>query len=389
MSAKKSAFPVEPDSIRVSVDAWVESLESKTGELTRLGEIFYVTEDEEDFPDAVLTKGIQIAHLDRLYFECNDFSRAGDAILERHENYSPDGVPERLRVDNIRLRHPLLSREDAVRYNQLMLQAQFTYPDVISYLDSQIRRQGYSDAMSWLQPIASALDECRPKDGIHSLDEEDEDLRGIPPQWGFHKIDSVWETSEDKSYFEKQPNLVQRLLTTPKRCQTLEQLAKLGKACYLAENAAHQKPYQQVYLSLSNTQKAVFWTNYELRKKGLTLSEPYTPTAKGLYQQIQRALPNDMKRIKRGLWKIQHAEINILNPPKDDEWTLLWNAVKGKEYQFNHPLPNIPGCESRCGYCYQTKGEMYRSRIDLRTGKPEAEYSGTTGQLHCLTCDRY
>ncbi|MCH8294568.1 hypothetical protein IH992_26085, partial [Candidatus Poribacteria bacterium] len=40
--------------------------------------------DEEDLPDAVLTKGREIAHLDRLYFECNDFDRAGDAILERH-----------------------------------------------------------------------------------------------------------------------------------------------------------------------------------------------------------------------------------------------------------------------------------------------------------------
>ena len=57
MSAKKSAFPVEPDSIRVSVDAWVESLESKTGELTRLGEIFHVTEDFEDLPDVTFIPG--------------------------------------------------------------------------------------------------------------------------------------------------------------------------------------------------------------------------------------------------------------------------------------------------------------------------------------------
>ena len=121
MTRSKKNQRAKPDPQWIFVNSWVEELEPTDRNLTRLGEIFYVTEDEEDFPDAILTKGIQIAHLDRLYFECNDFDRAGDAILERHENYSPDGVPERLRVDNILLRLKTLSSPQALNYKNLML----------------------------------------------------------------------------------------------------------------------------------------------------------------------------------------------------------------------------------------------------------------------------
>ena len=121
MTRSKKNQRAKPDPQWIFVNSWVEELEPTDRNLTRLGEIFYVTEDLEDLPDAILTKGIQIAHLDRLYFECNDFDRAGDAILERHENYSPDGVPERLRVDNILLRLKTLSSPQALNYKNLML----------------------------------------------------------------------------------------------------------------------------------------------------------------------------------------------------------------------------------------------------------------------------
>ena len=70
-----------------------------------------------------------------------------------------------------------------------MLKAEFTYPDAISYVDRRIRTEGYFEATSWLEEIAESMDECRPKDMLE--DDIDEDVRGVPPLYGFHKIDSV------------------------------------------------------------------------------------------------------------------------------------------------------------------------------------------------------
>ena len=60
--------------------------------LTYLGEIFHVTEEYEDIVDAILTKGSELSHGQRLYFESADFEVQGNAILKRHENLSPDGA---------------------------------------------------------------------------------------------------------------------------------------------------------------------------------------------------------------------------------------------------------------------------------------------------------
>jgi hypothetical protein len=150
------------------------SYHTRDASLTRLGKIFHVT--EADIIDAVLTRGREIGHLDRLYFESSDFDRVGDAVLERHENDSPDGTPERLRVDNILLRHPTLGRADALRYKTLMLTASFTYPDAIAYVDSLLKRQGYAEAFSWLEQMAQAMDDCEPKDRVDNFERIDEDV---------------------------------------------------------------------------------------------------------------------------------------------------------------------------------------------------------------------
>ncbi|MBC8236089.1 hypothetical protein H8E77_41615 [bacterium] len=101
---------------------------------TYLGSIFHVTEQYEDIVDAVLTKGTEV---DRTYFESDDFEVKGSAILERHEIRSPGGVPERLRLDNILLRHHNLSTQQAQLYQDLMVKADFTYAAAISQLDHQ------------------------------------------------------------------------------------------------------------------------------------------------------------------------------------------------------------------------------------------------------------
>ena len=128
--------------------------------LTYLGKIFYVTEQYEDIVDAVLTKGRELSQGERLYFQSADFEIQGSAILERHENYSPDGVPERLRIDSILYRHRDMNREQAQMYKNCMLRAGFTYPAAIYETDKMLRKEGVGNTLSWLEMLATEMEEC-------------------------------------------------------------------------------------------------------------------------------------------------------------------------------------------------------------------------------------
>jgi len=351
---------------------------------TYLGEIFHVTEEYEDIVDAVLTKGKELGG-QRIYFESADFDVVGGAIVERHENLSPDGIPERLRIDNILLRLSKLSTDEAEKYKNLMLKADFTYSASIYYTDSLIRKCGFSEAMSWLEKIADAMDECRPKDDL----EGELRIGEPPPLYGFHKIDSIWRQPEEKTYQDKQPYLVQRLLTTPGRCQTIEQLTLLGKKCFSAKGETSPTDYQKVYLSLTNKQQEVFWTNYNIKKKMLLMVEHYTTTTKALLRQIENADEKRLRHIKAQLWKMQNGKFRVRTPPQEKEFNILWNAYRQREYQLNHPLYEIPYGRHRCGYCYEKGGAMYRPKIDLVTGKQAPDYNSSTKILHCLSCDGF
>jgi hypothetical protein len=349
---------------------------------THLGRIFHVTEEFEDIVDAVLTKGSEV---DRTYFESADFDVVGGAILQRHENLSPDGVPERLRQDNILLRHPKLSTDEAEKYQTLMLKASFTYPAAIRYTDTLIRKCGFTEAMSWLEKIADEMYDCRPKDDLEGEVMIDEP----PPPYGFHKVDTIWEQPKEKQWQDKQPHIVQRLLTTPGRCRTIEQLTKLGQKCFSAKDEPNPTDYQEVYCSLTNKQQEVFWTNYNIQKKELLKVDFYTTTTKALLKKIMDADARNLRRIKARLWKIQHGQFQVQPPPQKKEFNILYNAYRQREYQLNHPSPEIPDDRVRCGYCYEKGGYMYRPKIDLVTGKQAQSYNKSTKILHCLSCDGF
>jgi hypothetical protein len=201
--------------------------------LTYLGDIFHVTEEYEDIVDAVITKGSELSQGQRLYFESADFDVQGNAILKRHENLSPDGIPERLRLDNILLRHRSITREQAVSYKDYMLRAGFTYPAAIAYADTMIRREGAVSALSWLETMAVEMEKCNAGEDDYMGRIEN----SVPPTYGFHKIDNVYAGEIEMPWMMKQPELVRRLITTPERCRNLTQLKNLGKACYEAQEA--------------------------------------------------------------------------------------------------------------------------------------------------------
>jgi len=116
----------------------------------------------------------------------------------------------------------------------------------------------------------------------------------------------------------RQPNLVQRLITTPKRCN-LEQFRKLGKACYDADKAEKPAAYQEIYTSMSNNQKSVFWDAYNHRKRELVGKIPLGETFKALITRIQRSRKIDLPRPKAHLVRLQKGQIKVREPPKNED----------------------------------------------------------------------
>ena len=297
-------------------------MNSNQPRLTYLGEIFHVTEEFEDIVNAVITKGSELSHGQRLYFESADFEVSGPAILERHENTSPDGIPERLRLDNILLRHKNLSLEQAQFYKTQMLKAGFTYPDAISEIDMRLRKEGPESTLSWLETIASEMERCDvgEDDWSHPSNKDE----AIPPTYGFHKIGDMFGTDYELPWLLRQPKLVRRLIATPKRCKALIQLKSLGKACYSAQTEKEPTQYQNVYLAMTNSQRTVFWDRYNIRKGKLLSEVRLSDTANALIKRIRTYRIERLPRLKANLVRLQKGQIKVQNPPSEDEWEVVW-----------------------------------------------------------------
>lgn len=303
--------------------------DKKQPRLTYLGEIFHVTEEYEDIVDAVITKGSELSHGQRLYFESADFEVSGSAILERHENISPDGIPERLRLDNILLRHKNLTPQQAGQYKNLMLKAGFTYPDAIWEMDTRLRKEGAESTLSWLEKIASEMEKCDAgeEDWSHPIDRGE----SIPPTYGFHKISDMYGIDYELPWILRQPELVRRLISTPKRCKSLAQLRNLGKACYSAQNEKNPTEYQTVYLSMTNSQRTILWDRYNIRKRTLLSEVKLSDTANALIKRIRTYRRNQLPRLKANLVRLQKGQIVVKNPPNDEEWEVIWHQFTQRQ----------------------------------------------------------
>ena len=290
--------------------------------LSYLGEIFRVTEEYKDIVDAIITKGSQLSHGQRLYFESADFEVQGNAILKRHENLSPDGIPERLRIDNILMRHRDLSYEQAQSYKSYMLKAGFTYPAAISYLDTMLRKEGTVSTLSWLETMVNEMEACDvgKDDALHSSNQGE----AVPATYGFHKVDDMYIVDIEIPWILRQPKLAQRLLTTPERCRNLTQLRNLGKGCYEAAKANDPAQYQTAYNSMTNTQRSVFWDAYNQRKRQLMEKITLSNTAKALIKRIYSSRSQELPKLKANLVRLQKGQIKVRDPPSDEEWAVVW-----------------------------------------------------------------
>jgi len=290
--------------------------------LTYLGNIFYVTEEYEDIVDAVISKGSSLSHGQRLYFESADFDVQGNAIMKRHEITSPDSVPERLRIDNILLRHRNMNKAQAAQYKDYMLRSDFTYPAAIAEMDKRVRTEGVDNTLSYLEKMAYEMEACDVgiEDALHTRNQDEE----IMPTYGFHKIDSMYIEPIETPWMLKQPELVRRLITTPERCKNLNQLKNLGKGCYEAQKTENPAPYQQAYKTMSNNQRAIFWDKYNLRKRQLMENYKLSDSGKALAKRVQYAKKHELPRLKANLVKLQKGQIKMRDPPSVQEWDVVW-----------------------------------------------------------------
>lgn len=358
---------------------------------TRWGGIFHVTEEQEDIVDAVLTKGRSLSGADRLLFESSDYQVSGNTILERHENLSPDGVPESIRLDNLLLRFPDIPKDQLFHYKHLLLETELTYPVAVRLLHRTVRRDGIEPTLSWLESVADAfVQDCSADPDVLDVQREQLEEELGMPTYGYHKVGEMFESdTPEVEWLDRQPHLVQRLITTPERCNSLSQLKLLGKRCYEADAQTPGKlaNYQQVYVSMSNAQRAVFWGYYHIRKSQLQPRKPATPTALALMQRIENADGKSLRRFKATLYKMQHGQIRLRELPADYEWNTLWSKVREMEYAMDGNEPEEaqpPDGYSRCGYCYVSGGEMYRPVEG--TSLPTARYESSRNVCHCLDC---
>jgi len=290
--------------------------------LTYLGNIFHVTEEYEDIVDAVISKGSSLSHGQRLYFESADFEVQAGVILKRHEITTPDNVPERLRIDNILLRHRNMNKTQAAQYKDYMLRSDFTYPAAIAEMDKRLRLEGVDNTLSYLEKMAYEMEACDVgiDDALHPRNQDD----AIMPTYGFHKIDTMYVQPIEMPWMLKQPELVRRLITTPKRCTNLNQLRNLGKACYEAEKAANPAPYQKVYRTMNNNQKSIFWDAYNRKKRELMEGYKLSNTGKALVKRISTARKQELPRLKANLVRLQKGQIKMRDPPSLQEWDVVW-----------------------------------------------------------------
>jgi hypothetical protein len=185
-----------------------------------------------------------------------------------------------------------------------------------------IKKEGVDYALSWLEKMATEMEACDA--GIEDAMHPNNRGESFPPTYGFHKADDMYQTDIEIPWFLKQPEQVQRILTTPQRCKNLYQLKKLGKGCYEADK--EQKPllYQKTYLSMSNVQRQIFWDNYVQRKKEIMVNCKLSDTGKALVKRIHNSKKSQLPRLKANLVKLQKGQIKVSNPPSDEEWDVVW-----------------------------------------------------------------
>ena len=124
--------------------------------------------------------------------------------MERHEN-TYDGIPAKLRGENILRRHSNITKEQALLYQKYMLQIQWTSNKLVNQMDVWIKKRGIEPALKWLSVMASEMQslETPEHDALSQVYHDEEEEKGVPA-YGFHKVDTVYER-EEPDWMGRQP----------------------------------------------------------------------------------------------------------------------------------------------------------------------------------------
>ena len=184
------------------------------------------------------------------------------------------------------------------------------------------KARGVGKALSYFQKLALALAE------VENIDPEDvtespEPEYHAPDEYAYHVIGEYPE-DEETPWIDTQPLWFKVLIDDLKETKDLASLSELGKSVYQTK--------------MTKDQNGVFWSEYNIQKSKLEseLLRKLSTTAKVFIQKIRKANGN-LKALGVYLYKIQHGDIKVQNPPTQYEWKLIWN-----EYRKASSLEGLP-----------------------------------------------
>lgn len=244
---------------------------------------------------------------ERELFESADFDYAGGVLLERQSRES--GVPEYLRIDSI-MRRTKMSRKQAMLYRKYLTRIA---PNLYRTFEDWMKKRGIEKGLKYFRFLSERLHEEDTTSSDYLQNRGSESY--TPDYW--RPLDEA-----ETPWLAKQPAWIVDFTLAPRRYRNLRQLRAFGRGCYESSRTERPTPLQKRYLMLSHDQQSVFWTNYTLQKARLEDEVRLGATARALINRIHKA--KNLPALGAKLYKIQHGEIHVRDPPSSDEWRKIW-----------------------------------------------------------------
>ena len=286
-----------------------------------------------------------LSTLERMTLEDCDF--VGGKAVTWHENVTD--MPYHLRLDYLTKRLGCTPNEaEVIREYFVELDAT---PEMVDTFIRWTNKRGFDKGLQYFKDLAAELEALKPspEDALeadaqhvykHSYiadpgeeyeSTEDEDVEtsgflineyaGTPVSireesfepYSYHLVD---EEDYQLPWESTQPGWYRSLLWRVRKSTDFDKLTELGKKTYES--------------NLSRDQASVFWSEYTIKKKALERKIPLSPAARAFIQKIDHA-PDGLPGLGAWLYRVQHGETNIVNPPLEREWKVIWKVYRQRK----------------------------------------------------------
>lgn len=289
-----------------------------------LKEIF---ESSDDPYEQISYTKLGLTQRERELFESADFDYTGGKLLKRQDRESD--LPEYLRIDNIMTRTKM-NRNQALLYRKYLTRIS---PNLYRTFEGWMKKRGIEPGLKYFRWLSMNLREVetpssdylenRTHGRIYGSSSSTESF--TPDYW--HPINENYEMP----WLIKQSGWVMDFVVSPKRYSNLKQLRGFGKLCYEAARTERPVPLQKRYLALNHDQQSVFWTHYNIQKEKLESQIKLGPTARRIIKRMEVAPLSRLPYIGAMLYKMQHGERPLMDPPNEDEWRKIWETYREKK----------------------------------------------------------